>query len=171
MKHLIDSVKSSIKTENWYAALILTLTLPDIAGKIEYPNSTSGDRYADWFNHYVGNNYKSMMGPQRIEHIFLSGDDCYALRCSFLHEGKSEIKHQRARDILEDFIFIAPVQGSYFHCNQTNDKLQLQVDVFCGDIINGVRQWLEDISADAKKQLDLNNLLEIHQIQGTAFKF
>ncbi|MBA7504750.1 hypothetical protein ES706_03404 [subsurface metagenome] len=112
MKQLIDSVESSIKAENWYAALILTLTLPDIAGKIDNPNSASNSRYAAWFDKYVGEKYKAKIGADKVEHIFLSGNDCYALRCSFLHEGKSEIVHQRARNVLDDFEFVVPPKGS-----------------------------------------------------------
>jgi len=41
MKQLITSIESSIKNENWHAAILVALTLPDIAGKIEYPISSS----------------------------------------------------------------------------------------------------------------------------------
>lgn len=45
-------------------------------------------RYADWFDKYVGHRYKSKIGAHQEEHTFLTGNDCYALRCSYLHEGK-----------------------------------------------------------------------------------
>src|SRR5687768_8735608 len=105
MDKLIDSVELAIATENWYAALMTAITLPDIAGKIEFPNAHSQKRYADWFERYMRDKYK-----------FLSGDDCYALRCSLLHEGVSRISHQRAKEILDDFQFNIPRPG-IFHCN------------------------------------------------------
>lgn len=37
MEELMNSIRLSIKTKNWYGALTLALTLPDIAGKIEHP--------------------------------------------------------------------------------------------------------------------------------------
>ncbi|MGD0754892.1 MAG: hypothetical protein ABR927_07505 [Bacteroidales bacterium] len=77
MKHLIDSVESSIKIGNWYSALTLTLTLPDIAGKVDYPISSSNKRYSAWFDKYLGDKYKAKVGPKKEEHIFLSGNDCY----------------------------------------------------------------------------------------------
>lgn len=165
MKRLIDSVESSIKTKNWYAALIVVLTLPDIAGKIDNPRANSGKRYADWFNKYVGDRYRSEIGPDKTEHVFLSGNDCYALRCSFLHEGKSDITHQRAREILENFEFVAPPKGTILHCNQTNNRLQLQVDIFCFDIIGGLKKWIEEISKDFEKLSTLNNLVTIIEIK------
>ena len=34
MQKFINSVKQSLENKNWYSALIVTLTLPDIAGKV-----------------------------------------------------------------------------------------------------------------------------------------
>jgi hypothetical protein len=34
MQHLVDSVRKDLQNENWYAALFMALTLPDICGKI-----------------------------------------------------------------------------------------------------------------------------------------
>jgi hypothetical protein len=122
-------------------------------------------RYADWFDKYVGHRYKSKIGAHQEEHTFLTGNDCYALRCSYLHEGKSNIIDQRAREVLEDFEFIVPPKGSVLHCNQSNNNLQLQVDLFCTDILEGVRHWIEDIRTNPVKQSALNNLLKISQIK------
>jgi len=165
MNKLINSLEVSIKAENWYSALIIALTLPDIAGKIEYPIATSGQRYANWFDKYVGHNYKAQIGSDKTEHTFLSGNDCYALRCSYLHEGITDITTQRAREILDDFIFVAPSKGLVIHCNQMNNKLQLQVDIFCNHIIEGLTKWLADISGDKTKQDALRKLIDIHQIK------
>jgi len=164
MKQLIDSVESSLKERNWPAALNSTLTLPDIAGKISYPITASGKRYADWFDEYVGAKYKSEVGAGHNVHTFLSGKDCYALRCSLLHEGSSNIKEQSAKDVLDDFMFVAPPKSGSVHCNQFNQKLQLQVDIFCNDILRGLKQWIKDIDKDPVKQSNLRNLMKIHQI-------
>ena len=64
------------------------------------------------------------------EHVFLSGADCYALRCAFLHEGRDEITDQRAGEVLDAFAFVVPPAGSAIHSNQNNQTLQLQVDIF-----------------------------------------
>src|SRR5437868_5631970 len=165
MQYLIDSVESALRTENWYAALTLALTLPDIAGKIDYPTFGSNKRYAAWFEKYCGDRYKVEVGQETVEHFFfLNGNDCYALRCSFLHEGKSEILHQRARNVLEDFEFIVPPRGGLIHNNRKEDTLQLQVDIFCRDILDGIRQWLADINNDTQKQSELNTFLRIFRI-------
>ncbi len=164
MRQLINSIESSIRNENWHAALLVTLTLPDIAGKIENPTYCSSKRYAMWFDKYVGDLYKSKMGPQKIEHTFLSGNDCYALRCSYLHEGITDITQQKARDVLDEFIFVVPPKGAIVHCNQMDNKLQLQVENFCNDIINGLIHWLLDIIDDPTKQAALSSLIKIHKL-------
>lgn len=162
MIQLINSLESSLKNKNWHSALLVALTLPDIAGKIEYPISSSLKRYSSWFTKYVGDNYKYSLGAPNEEHVFLSGNDCYALRCAYLHEGTTNIRNQSAKDVIDDFIFVEPKEGLQVHCNQLNDRLQLQVDTFCTDIIRGLYKWNDDISRDPIKREKLKNLIQIH---------
>lgn len=165
MQALIDSVKKALEQENWYAALTLALTLPDICGKVEHPKVGTGKRYSDWFNQYVGFSYQSMLGHPKTKHVFLSGNDCYALRCAFLHEGSSNITQQRAREALDDFIFRAPRLTGSMHICQSSQKLILEVDKFCKDITDGVEHWLTEIKHDKGKQVKLNQILTIIEIK------
>jgi len=166
MKNFIDSVKKSIQEKNWYGALTLALTLPDICGKIENQNKRSGTRYSNWFDKYVKAKYTSEIGSDHKEHIFLNGKDCYALRCSYLHEGTSFTLFQDARDVLDAFQFVVPPEGSKIHCNQSNGTLQLQVENFCTDIVIGVEQWANDVKNDKVKMDKINKLLKIMIIEG-----
>lgn len=142
MEHLTRAVQDAVGQRNWYAALTLALALPDIAGWLEDPSAGSMRRYVRWCGDYLAPKYTSLLGPGRKEHVFLGGEDCYALRCAFLHEGGDDVTQQRARKALEQFLFIAPPKdGGTIHCNQSNDLLQLQVDIFCTDVCDGVREW------------------------------
>jgi len=145
MKHLTDAVERSLLSSNWYAALIVALSLPDIAGRIDDPQLDSGPRYAAWFDVFVSPAYTGQVGGDQRN--WLSGDDCYALRCSVLHEGRYVTSHQKASDALDRFQFVAPQPGQMIHCNQVGKKLQIQVDVFCRDICKGISTWLESIPA------------------------
>lgn len=98
MEHLVQAIKHSLATHNWYSAVTLSLTLPDICGKLENPNLRSRQRYSAWFNQYV-----AMAHPG-----FLNGDDCYALRCAYLHQGEFDLEDQNAKDILNRIHFNAP---------------------------------------------------------------
>jgi hypothetical protein len=107
----------------------LSLILPDICGKFKDSNKSFSERYPEWFDKYLGERYNG----------YLSGKDCYALRCSFLHEGSDGISQQRARKVLDYFVFIP--NGA--HCNKLSnchfgdpkydgkEILQLSVSKFC----------------------------------------
>ena len=156
MDKVIKSIENSLKNKNWYSALVLSLILPDICAKLEGSNKSSSERYPEWFNTYLGKKYNG----------FLSGNDCYALRCAFLHEGSSNIEKQRAKGVLDHFVFVS--NGS--HCNRFNNFffgdpkydgknfLQLSVNNFCQDMIEATKQWLGDPTVTK----NLSEMLEIH---------
>lgn len=168
MQALTDSVELSLRSANWYAALMITLTLPDIAGKIEHPQENfSRIRYSNWFDKYVGHKYKIIAGPKwlQVEAVVLSGSDCYALRCAFLHEGIASTATQKARQVVDEFFFTPPPPKSGIgmnHRNRFGSKLQLRIDHFCNDILEGIHTWLDEIKDDTKKQQSLQAILRIH---------
>lgn len=102
----ISEVKLLVENENWQTALLTTLTLPDICGKIKYPKKTVSDRYRDWFNEHCVQHYlRKKMRPTNIDcftgephwevysiNAYFKGDMCYKLRNSFLHEGSDVVK-------------------------------------------------------------------------------
>lgn len=70
MNHFIEALESSLDTQNWYSVLFISLTLPDICGKIDEPNETSKKRTINWFNKYLKPIYTSNIGADHREHIF-----------------------------------------------------------------------------------------------------
>gem|GEM_PF-5459543 len=48
------------------------------------------------------------------------------------------------------------------HLNQRNNILQLQVDVFCNDVIDATHQWLSDVQGDVGIQARMQSLSKIH---------
>jgi len=161
----IEAVRTALVHRNWYAALSLALVLPEICGKIEKPNGKSKETYEKWFDTYVAPKYarRTPLGP----HQFLSGTDCYALRCAFLHEGTDNLTRQRARKALHRFRFVAPRAGYFVHLNQTGTTLQVQVDVFCNDICNGVLQWVEENARQTRIQEEMKKLLVVEDVSDT----
>ena len=160
------AVARAVKDQNWYAALVTTLTLPDICGWLEAPTSGSRDRYQKWFDRFVAHRYTGRIGPSREQHVFLSGTDCYALRCAVLHEGVDSTERQRAKQALTKFHFVAPRPGLVNHCNQFNNALQLQVDIFCTDVCSGVERWeAEVLNASSEVQSRTSELLRVHSLE------
>jgi hypothetical protein len=162
MQRFIDAVNSANEQKNWLAALTLAITLPDICGQLENPQSGSEVRFVAWWNKYLLPKYTRKIGPRQEEHVFLSGGDAYALRCAYLHEGSDDVLNQRARVALEKFHFITPPQSGMIHRNQINNALQLQVDVFCKEICGGVSQWLKDNENSTEITSRCAALLTVH---------
>jgi hypothetical protein len=164
MQHLIDAVEQAVRTENWYAALSLALTLPDICGRIDDPAAPSGRRYATWFETYLQDKYRSHVGTIWSGHFvtFMTGSDLYALRCAYLHQGEFGIDDQRARQVVSRFVFRMERNGNVFHSNKFNDVLHLDVSVFCGQLCAAVLAWLEVALADPDRSARVQQLATIH---------
>lgn len=161
MDNFTRAVKEALVSKNWYAALVVSLTLPDICGKLEYPFKKSGPRYSEWFRDWVEPAYTKQIGAENKAHTFLSGSDCYALRCSLLHQGEVDISQQRAQEVVQRFHFIAPNESLSVHCNSQGTRLILQVDQFCYDICNGVERWLDSVVDDNEIRKRINQLISI----------
>ena len=103
MQHLIDAVRQSVADKNWYAALTGALTLPDIAGKLDGRGVYSKARFVSWFNDYLTPFYTRLLPDEVGEslHVFLNGEDCYALRCAYLHRGEFDVNNPQSGNILD----------------------------------------------------------------------
>ena len=152
MQHFVDAIRAAVAQGNWHAALALALTLPDICGRLESPANGSQARFVAWYDRFLLRRYQSHIGPDRRLHTFLSGHDCYALRCAFLHQGEFDIDDQHAQQVLERFHFTAPRLGQFVHNNQFNNTLQLQVDRFCLDVCEATEEWLASVRDDVNIQ-------------------
>lgn len=161
--HFTKAINNSLDTENWYAALLVALTLPDICGYLENPQEKSSPRYVKWFNSYMTPKYTIRIGPKNKEHIFLNGKDAYALRCAYLHSGTFHTDKQWIKDALRRFKFVT-VEDRRIHRNQSGQILQLQVNLFCLEICDAVNEWIE-VNKDNKEIIKLTDtMIEIEHI-------
>lgn len=76
----------------YLSAISLALTIPDVCSSRLHPDVSTRRRYVNWFNAYVAQNYldeKSLEtdGVMVASKYYFDGDDCYQLRCVYLHEG------------------------------------------------------------------------------------
>jgi hypothetical protein len=68
---------------------------------------------------------------------------------------------------LSRFVFIEPPPSGSIHCNQSNDSLQLQVDIFCSDVCLGVNEWDTGVATgNAAMQARLAELLVVRDPRG-----
>lgn len=167
MERFTQAIVTSIESENWYAALTLALTIPDICSRLSNPDlaQKSQKRYVKWFDEYILHHYESPFHGKGF--TFMSGGDCYALRCALLHEGRDDITSQKARrEVLSKIIF--STTGS--HRCQINGVLILNLQAFCSEICQGVQSWNQDYKESSEVQGAIKELLTI-QTQGFSPSF
>lgn len=173
MEDLIQALVSSVVNKNWYGSLFIALSVPDICGYLESPTEGSQARYERWFEKYMLPKYTVCIGAYNTPHVFLSPSDCYALRCALLHQGGEVITGQRAREALDRFHFIDPPPSNLIHCNKYNNVLQLQVDIFCKDMLSGLQEWLQDAQNSPDVEKRIGNILKVYphtQIPGMSIR-
>jgi len=130
---LVSSVRKSLEIENWIASVLVVLTIPDICGKIEFPDDNSSSRYIKWFENNVADKYNYM------------AQDIYALRCSMLHEGSDSIIGQRKRKEYDDFTFQPNSTNTGVivvdNCNSGGTHAIINLVDFCNSILAAVEIW------------------------------
>ncbi|MDI7502387.1 hypothetical protein [Cronobacter dublinensis] len=149
MQRFVESIRRSIQTENWLAAIFMALAMPDICGALENPAAKVGARYSDWFTRYLAEKYTLL-------HIQFTAKDCYNFRCKCLHQGLV------VRDDNEKFALTPPVPGYRFHLNSFNGVIQLQVDIFCEDVCLAVEEWAREVENNNEIQNRILELITIH---------
>lgn len=170
MRHLIDAVRSCVADRNWYSALATALSLPDIAGHLDTGTAGSQARYVLWFDTYLRPTYTRRLGPADArgrDHVFLTGQDCYALRCAYLHQGDFDITGQKAQNVLDVFAFtFSTERGPRGHMNQRDAKLQLDVGRFCEEVCVAAESWLRAKENDPDVSARLAALPQIVAFDG-----
>lgn len=95
---IINDIRAALKNDLYFAALNSALTLPDICGKVEYPEErNSKKRYIDWYDKEIGLYEKCPRKHGSEEMPYLSGEVIYSLRCSMLHSGEPNINGDSVR--------------------------------------------------------------------------
>lgn len=165
MQQYLDSIKLSLKTSNYFGAIAMALTLPDICASVDDKyNKTSGQKYCIWFNKYLADTYKQILHHEK-DNVIFGAPECYAARCSFLHQGTNIIKHQTKTlqyadkpAISVNFMSIGSVKYM-----RNGDILTIDVNFFCENMINAVEKWMIDIKDDKGKCAKISAMLIVHE--------
>lgn len=94
----IAEIEKALDAELYNCALALALTLPDVCGKVEFSGEKSfGERYKKWFSRYAFPYFAveatKLPSKKIVKNTWLSAEECWALRCAFLHAGNYDVKH------------------------------------------------------------------------------
>lgn len=109
LKTIIYDLEKSLNNDCLISALALALIIPDICGKVKYPEiKTNGERYRKRYDEYIGNREKDGLTCNANEAFcgmpYLSGEVVYKLRCAFLHSGSSNIENEYEGFKLDNFV-------------------------------------------------------------------
>ncbi len=133
MRDFLEQIRVALEDSRlYYLTLFTCLTIPDICGAMGSANGkATSEKYKEWFDKYVAHKYSS----------FLTSEDCYRFRCSLLHQGRS----QHSMSSYSRILFVEPsTTTNVYHRNVLNNALNLDVRIFCKDILAGAEDWLQD---------------------------
>lgn len=100
----IKEIRAALNAELYNCALAVSLTLPDICGKVRFPKEkSSAKRYKDWFSLYAEQLFtvSATQLPEggTVADSWLTGEECWALRCAVLHAGDYKTEHIELDDV------------------------------------------------------------------------
>lgn len=116
---LVEEIQKALDNDLYFVALCAALTLPDICGKVEYPDGKSSRKwYIDWYDKEIGQFEKcpkeevglqEEATPQKNDdEPELTGEVLYGLRCALLHEGNPNTQSEKFKDTrpIDKFILV-----------------------------------------------------------------
>ena len=161
LRDFLAAARSAVAESNWYAAIALALTLPDICASIDRPGSgiTQG-RYVEWWEERAAGRFwiKPDDDEDWTPRSLVPGKDAFLLRCAFLHNGTGTTG--KTDPVKERFRFMAASGGSY---GQSRDEreVSLNVEYFVEAVCRAVEQWIVDRQDDAEAQARLTEIVGI----------
>lgn len=174
MRDLLHQIEAGLDANLYYLSLYVSLTIPDICGALNSDNGhATADKYKEWFNKYVACKYnsawlleksleavpESIQESVREEHKpeqLFSAEDCYRFRCSLLHQGTS----QHSKGTHKQILFVEPgATTSTFHLNRFGDVLNIDVPIFCNDIVDSAEQWLNEVETTERYRRNYNRVM------------
>lgn len=147
MEDFLQQIEKALSYNLYYIALQSTLTLPDICGALQSIDGTATKtKYIDWYNTYF------------LRKTFLSADDCYYFRCSNVHQGKTTHQNSTYSRIL--FVEPSEKKSIVLNNNIINGALNIDVNIFCTDMIASVRNWLTLVKNDQTFQKNYSSFIK-----------
>lgn len=171
MERFTTAIRESVRAENWFAALFMSLAMPDICAQTERPSGKSaqdkGKKYRAWYKKYLDDKYVFPDGNGKPSGF--TGADCWSFRCACLHSGLSA----EARGRVSEFAFRPPVKdaGIIISCGmfEHQGKLTLQIDDFAENICKAVEQWETDMTGKLDVIKRINELIHIDDRHNQGF--
>jgi hypothetical protein len=135
MDECFQQILSAAESDAFYLALFGALAVPDVCAGMEAEDGrATGERYRAWFDTWAAPKYA--IGPNG--EVSFNGQDAYQFRCSMLHQGTTQHAESRYARVL----FVPRGRSSnVFHNNVLNDALNLDIPMFCRDVVDAATAW------------------------------
>lgn len=163
----LDEIEKDLDSHRYLSALHLALSIPDILGKIEYPELKKEHPYEEWFNNYM---FNALFGLLYSDNRYsspefkLDGKKCYSLRCKLFHEGKNELDFD---EFVLSFDDEGMVRGNYAGLNilynpddsiaSKEQYLYVSCKELCKDIVFSAKKYIEQNPDKKYPTLRINN--------------
>ncbi len=121
--------------------------LPSICCALQSANGEDSEpKYIRWYDRF-------------IKDLFLKGKDCYKLRCSLLHQGKT--KHKNLS--FSGFRFSYPSKKLDLHNNNFGGDINLNIVYFCENMLTGVNKWLNEMENNSNYKANIQGIIKTHR--------
>ena len=158
IENIIRDILLAKENKAYLSALSLALTIPSILSSIANNKRSVRTDYAEWFNQWVYKYYKQPKSENELinrglEATKFDGDNCYALRCSMLHAGNTDLKENRGT--IDVFVLCSSEKSSHegdaFVCSVSENSAR---DVYVSLNVVGL---IDALVAGARDYLAQNN--------------
>ncbi|MGK0554107.1 hypothetical protein [Macrococcus capreoli] len=158
IKSYQKSVYDCLESKNYFGAILTSLILPDICSKISNCKIKSvSTRYKEWLNIYF---IPLLENEDKVVRNYLNAKNIYALRCTIVHEGSSDVSrqdnykiklknHEQVDELIPylntlDFPKVLYANSTIINTGDIKKSLFLDLEFFCELMIKSVDRWLKD---------------------------
>ncbi len=156
---LLRQIEHCLNQGLYYVAVLASLAIPDIAGAIDSKKGVATDKtYSDWFNKYVK--------PRYTGNLTLTGAQCYRLRCSMLHQGKTKHDNGKVKVAFTNFPQSNSVVNPFLFLH--NDLgLLVEPRAFCNYMIYAAYDWLEVVHDGDCFKTNMEHFMTLYSLSFT----
>lgn len=157
-EEIIEDINRALDAGAHLSALALAIAIPDFCGKYyirktEDCNKEFGNkfRYITWYKKYVlmeTNEEKNDGDYSKMETAHLSPEQCFALRCSFLHamseninEQKGAMKDQKPTDVI---LYRGNISFFLYENGEHNQHVNPGIEILIHQMIYAYKRFLSD---------------------------
>ncbi len=160
---LLRQIEMAIDGNLYYIALFTSLSLPDLCSAIDSQNGEStGKKYVQWYDKWVRPQIVEVIKqfiPDVADPPDFFGENCYHFRCSLLHQGTS----QHPKLGYDRILFVAPGKmKGFIHHSKSNGAYLIDVNLFCTEIVLGVRHWLNAVGQTQLFKKNYNKFVRLY---------